>query len=242
MNILVLGATSDMAKAFVVALAKEKHQFYLAARNVKRLESFSKDLKIRLDVQAELLEFDAGLFDSHPDFYQQLNPKPDWVISFFGYLGDQSAAEQNWEESLRIINTNYVGMVSIFNLIAQDMESRGSGTIVGVSSVAGDRGRSGNYLYGSAKAGLTAYLSGLRNRLFKKGVHVMTVKPGFVYTQMTADLDLPKPITANPEQVAKAIITGIKRKKNVIYVLPIWRFIMLLIKNVPEFVFKKLKL
>ncbi len=242
MNVLILGATSDMAKALVAALAKEKHQFYLAARNVKRLEPFSKDLKIRLDIQVDLIEFDAQNFESHNAFYQHLNPKPDWVISFFGYLGDQKKGQENWDESKKIIETNYTGMVSLLNIVAQDMESKGAGTIVGVSSVAGDRGRGSNYLYGSAKAGLTAFLSGLRNRLYKKGVHVLTVKPGFVDTQMTADLDLPKAITASPEQIATGIIKGIKKKKNSIYLLPVWRLIMLIIKNIPETIFKKLKL
>ncbi len=242
MNILILGATSDMAKALVNELSDKQHYFYLATRNVNRLKPFLNDLQIRKNISAELLEFDAQKYNSHETFYYYLKPKPDWVISFFGYLGDQKLAESHWEESKNIIDTNYVGMVSILNIIAQDMESRGSGTIVGVSSVAGERGRASNYLYGSAKAGLTAYLSGLRNRLAKKGVHVMTVKPGFVDTQMTADLDLPKPITASPEQVAKAIIKGIRNEKNTVYTLPVWRVIMFAIRNIPESVFKKLKL
>jgi short-subunit dehydrogenase len=242
MNILVLGATSDMAKALVSELAKDNHHFFLAGRNINRLESFSKDLLIRFDVKSTLIDFDVQDLESHAEFYKRLNPKPDWVISFIGYLGDQAKGQSIWEESRKIVEINYTGVVSILNIVGQEMESRGSGSIVGVSSVAGDRGRGSNYLYGSAKAGLTAYLSGLRNRLSKKGVHVMTVKPGFVDTQMTADLDLPKPITASPEQVAKAIIKGLKTQKNTIYTLPIWRLIMFIIRNVPEFIFKKLKL
>lgn len=242
MNVLILGATSDMAKALVVELAKEKHQFYLAARNVKRLEPFSKDLKIRFDIQTSLFEFDAQNFASHEEFYTQLNPKPDWVISFFGYLGDQHLAQNSWKESKTIIDTNYTAMVSILNIVAQEMEKRKKGIIVGVSSVAGDRGRQSNYLYGSAKAALTAYLAGMRNRLYRSGVHVMTVKPGFVNTQMTAGLDLPKPITASPEQIAQGIIKGIKKQKNIVYLLPVWRLIMAVIKSIPEFIFKKLGL
>ncbi|GAA5034674.1 short-chain dehydrogenase [Marivirga lumbricoides] len=242
MNVLILGATSDMAKALIEELAKEKHKFFLAARNVKRLEPFSKNLKIKFDVTADLIEFDAQDFNSHEIIYNQINPKPDWVISFIGYLGDQNKASGNWQESKHIIDTNYSGVVSILNIVAQDMSARNAGVIVGVSSVAGDRGRGSNYLYGSAKAGLSAYLSGLRNSLYKQGVHVMTVKPGFVDTQMTAGLNLPKPITASPSQVAKGIIKGIKKRKNVIYLLPLWRLIMFTIRNIPEFVFKKLKL
>ncbi len=242
MTVLILGATSDMAKAIVEELSNENHQFYLASRNISRLEPFSKDLEIRKDSAVTLIEFEAQDFESHARIYEDLNPKPEWVLSFFGYLGDQEKGQSNWSESKNIIEINYTSMVSFLNIVAQDMESRGTGTIVGVSSVAGERGRSSNYLYGSAKAGLTAYLSGLRNRLYKKGVHVVTVKPGFVETQMTADLNLPKPVTAQPHQVAKAIINAISKRKNTIYILPVWRIIMIIIRNIPEFIFKKLKL
>ncbi|MFK7924061.1 MAG: SDR family NAD(P)-dependent oxidoreductase, partial [Bacteroidia bacterium] len=117
---------------------------------------------------------------------------------------------------------------------------RGSGKIIGISSVAGDRGRASNYLYGSAKAGLTAYLSGLRNRLASKGVHVMTVKPGFVRTAMTENMDLPPVITGEPSKVAKDIIRSVRRGRNVIYTLWMWRYIMLIIRTIPERIFKKL--
>lgn len=231
-----------MAQALVKALAKEKHQFYLASRNVQRLKPFSQDLQIRLGVNTELVEFDALDFESHKKFYESLNTKPDWVISFFGYLGNQEKAEINWREAKTIVDTNYTAMVSILNIVADDMEKRKNGTIVAISSVAGDRGRRSNYIYGSAKAALTTYLGGMRNRLYESNVHVMTVKPGFVNTQMTSGLDLPKSITTTPERIAKGIVRGIRRKNNTIYLLPVWRIIMLLIKNIPEFAFKKLKL
>jgi short-subunit dehydrogenase len=108
--------------------------------------------------------------------------------------------------------------------------------------VAGERGRQSNYFYGSAKAGFTAYLSGLRNRLFTEKVHVLTVKPGFVYTKMTENLPLPKLLTAVPEDVAKVVYSGVMKKKNVVYVKWFWRWIMLIIKSIPEFMFKKMKL
>ena len=122
------------------------------------------------------------------------------------------------------------------------MASSGEGTIVGISSVAGDRGRQSNYIYGSAKAAFTAYLSGLRNDMYHKGVHVLTVKPGFVATRMTEHLDLPGPITAQPDEVADKIIKGIEKKKNIIYVRWMWRYIMLIITLIPEFIFKRLKM
>ncbi|MEL7534635.1 MAG: SDR family oxidoreductase, partial [Bacteroidota bacterium] len=185
---------------------------------------------------------DAQAYDSHADFWQSLSPQPDWVYLVFGYLGEQERAEQNWAEAEQTLAVNYVGAVSILERVAQSFAEKGSGTIVGISSVAGDRGRASNYLYGSAKAGLTAYLSGLRNRLAKQGVHVMTVKPGFVRTAMTASMDLPPVITGEPEKVAKDIIKGARRKKNVIYTLWMWRYIMLIIRSIPEGIFKKLSL
>jgi short-subunit dehydrogenase len=108
--------------------------------------------------------------------------------------------------------------------------------------VAGDRGRQSNYVYGSAKAGLTAFLSGLRNRLAGKGVHVMTVKPGFVRTKMTENLDLPDALTASPEQVADAVFRGMEKRRSTVYILWMWRWIMLIIRHIPEFIFRKMKL
>ena len=140
------------------------------------------------------------------------------------------------------MDANFTGAVSILNIAANDMVEKKSGTIVGISSVAGERGRMSNYIYGSAKAGFTAYLSGLRNRLQKVGVHVLTVKPGFVQTKMTEGLPLPKPLTALPEQVAKGIIKAVKKGTNEVYILGIWRLIMLIIRTIPEFVFKKLRM
>jgi decaprenylphospho-beta-D-erythro-pentofuranosid-2-ulose 2-reductase len=151
-------------------------------------------------------------------------------------------AQKNFKAAQEIINTNYVGAVSILNVVANDFENRKRGTIVGISSVAGDRGRQSNYVYGSAKAGFTAFLSGLRNRLYHHGVHVLTVKPGFVKTQMIENLKTPAPITAIPKQVADRIFKAVRKKKDNIYVLPIWSMIMLVIKSIPEGIFKKLKL
>ena len=164
------------------------------------------------------------------------------MLCTFGYLGDHLAAQENWEECNAIIESNFSGAVSILNIIANALERKGSGIIVGVSSVAGYRGRQSNYLYGSAKAGFTAYLSGLRNRLYHSNVHVVTVNPGFVATKMTEGLKLPPLLTARPEQVAKSIFIAVERKRNVIYVLPVWRWIMFVIGLIPESVFKKLRL
>ncbi|HYG38802.1 MAG TPA: SDR family oxidoreductase [Cytophagales bacterium] len=241
-NILILGANSDMGIALARLYASQKFNVMLASRGVSQLQAIKNDLQIRYNTQVSAFEFDACKYESHKKFFEELTYRPDITICFFGYLGDQKIAESNWEEAQRIINTNFTGAVSILNIIANAYELQQSGVIVGVSSVAGDRGRQSNYIYGSAKAGFTAYLSGLRNRLFHANVHVMTVKPGFVNTKMTDGLKLPKPITAQPDQVAKSIIHGINKKKNIIYVLWMWRWIMVIITLIPEFIFKKLKM
>jgi decaprenylphospho-beta-D-erythro-pentofuranosid-2-ulose 2-reductase len=159
----------------------------------------------------------------------------------FGYLGDQQQAQEDWEEAAKILQVNYTGAVSILNHLTEEMVARGKGCIVGVSSVAGDRGRSSNYFYGSAKAGFTAYLSGLRNRLSSQnaGVHVLTVKPGYVRTAMTEGMELHPLLTASPKQVAEDIYRAVLKRKDVIYTRWMWRYIMLIIKWLPEFVFKK---
>ena len=239
---LILGATSDIAQALAKKLAIDNYELVLAARNMSSLKAIQSDLQIRYDAQVAIAEFDATDFKSHPTFYSSLTQKPPITIAAFGYLGNQSTAAHNWEESLKIIQSNLTGAVSILNIVADHYEEAQNGIIVGISSVAGERGRGSNYLYGSAKAGFTAYLSGLRNRLFSSGAHVVTVKPGFVATKMTEGLDLPKKLTATPEQVAKAIHSALKRRKNVVYVLPVWRMIMFIIKHLPEMLFKRLSL
>jgi decaprenylphospho-beta-D-erythro-pentofuranosid-2-ulose 2-reductase len=242
MTVLLLGATSDMAIALVRQFGSCGHDLQLAGRDGEQLHILANDTKIRYNVSVDVLELDALNFASHQVIYSSLAKKPDIAILIFGYLGDHQRAIHDWSEAEKILSTNYIGAVSILNEIANDFEKRKFGTIVGISSVAGDRGRMSNYLYGSAKAGLTAYLSGLRNRLFHSGVHVLTVKPGFVRTKMTESLKLPPLVTADPGQVAKKIYSAIEKKKNLIYVLPVWAILMLLIRSIPEFVFKKMKL
>lgn len=242
-NCLILGANSDMAKAVAERFAQEGYNLVMASRILNEdNKRFSDDIKIRFGVTSENIHFDATDYGAHSAFYNTLSVKPDVVISVFGYLGTNKTAEEDFAEAHKIIDSNFTGQVSVLNIVAADFEKRGEGTIIGVSSVAGERGRQSNYIYGASKAAFTAYLSGLRNRLFKSKVHVITVKPGFVYTRMTENLTLPKPVTAHPAQVANAIWNAFRKKKNAIYVLPVWFPIMTMIKAIPEGIFKKLKL
>jgi len=239
-NVLILGATSDMAQAIAKRYAAEGGGLILAALEPDLLDPIAGDLRVRTQSPVTALAFDATDFSSHRTFYESLAQKPDVVICVFGYMGDQMQARNDFEEVRRTIEINLTGAVSILNIVAEDFEKRGHGAIAGISSVAGDRGRQSNYIYGCAKAGFTAYLSGLRNRLAKSGVHVMTVKPGFCRTKMTENMELPAALTAEPEQVADAVFKGLRKQRNVVYTLWMWRYIMLIIRHIPEFIFKKM--
>ncbi len=241
-TVLILGATSDIAQAVARRFAQASCDLQLAARDPAKLEVLASDLRVRHQVRVQTVAFDATHFDTHPKFYHQLQPSPTVVITVFGYLGDQAKGEKDWAEAHAILDANYTGAVSILNVVAEDFAQKRAGTIVGISSVAGDRGRGSNYLYGSAKAGFSAYLSGLRNRMHPHGVTVITVKPGFVDTSMTEHLDLPPLLTAPPSAVANDVFRAVKLKKDVVYTRWFWQPIMSVIKLLPERVFKRLKL
>jgi len=241
-TVLILGATSDIGQSLANAFAEINCELILAGRYLEKLEPIQKDLAVRFNTSVEIKHFNALDFKQHQLFFQELKEKPDISICVFGYLGDHEKAQSDWTECRKIIDTNYTGAVSILNVAANYYEKLKTGTTVAISSVAGERGRKSNYYYGSSKAALSAYLSGLRNRLYISGVQVITVKPGFVNTRMTEEMKLPKLLTAQPYEVAKHIIKGIRNRKDVIYILPVWKIIMLIIRNIPEKLFKKLNL
>ena len=239
--ILILGARSDIAKAIAHRFGSTGRALQLAARNSASLEPDRADLELRYGIRVTLHDFDALATDTHNDFVDQLPELPEIAICAVGLLGVQGESERDLEAAIQVMRSNFEGPASILAVLANRFESRGSGTLVGISSVAGERGRASNYVYGSAKAGFTAFLSGLRNRLAKKGVHVVTVLPGFVATQMTDGMRLPPAITAQPAEVAGAIAKAIMRKRNVIFVRPLWRLIMLIVRSIPEGLFKTMK-
>ena len=241
-TVLILGAASDMGMAIARKYAEKGHTLELAARNIERLEPLCSDIKIRHNVTCTLHELDITNINSLKNFWESIEVKPQITISVIGYMNDNEKVITSEEETLKTINTNFTGLALLLNIIANDYAKNEDGVIAGVSSVAGMRGRQSNYIYGSAKAGFTAYLSGLRNKMYHHKVHVMTVLPGFVYTKMTEHLNLPKLLTANPENVASSVYNGLKKKKNIIFIKWFWRWIMLIITSVPEFIFKKKKL
>ncbi|MGP1358068.1 SDR family oxidoreductase [Roseicyclus sp.] len=241
-SVLILGAASGMARAIARSFAAEGHAIRLAARDVSRLEADRADLMTRHGVEVTLHEFDALDLDGHAAFVAGLPELPEIAVCAVGAMGTQAENAADPTAGAMVMRANFEGPAAILAHLANGMEERGYGTLVGISSVAGERGRAANYVYGSAKAGFTAFLSGLRNRLAKKGVHVVTVLPGFVATAMTEGMDLPEKLTAQPEEVAAAIVKAVKRRKNVIYVRPIWRIVMAVIKAIPEPIFKKTSL
>ena len=236
--VLIVGAKSDIAKATAREYAKHGYDLYLAARNASELQEFANDITVRYQKIVKTVELDILNFDSHHTFYEKLKEKPLGVICAVGYLGEQPKSQTDFNEAKCIIDTNYTGVVSLLNIVANDFEKRKNGFIVGISSVAGDRGRKCNYTYGSAKAALTAYLSGLRNRLYSSQVHVLTVKPGFVATKMTEDMNFPAKLTVQPQEVAENIYNAQQKNNNVIYTKWIWRWVMVIIKMIPEWKFK----
>lgn len=240
--VLILGAGSDIGQAIARAFAAEGHPIQLAARNVTRLDPVRSDIALRHGVEVTLHEFDVLDTDSLNGFVDGLPSLPQVAVCVVGLMGTQEDNQRDQAQAQRILRSNFEGPAAILALLANRFEARGTGTLVGVSSVAGERGRATNYVYGSAKAGFTAFLSGLRNRLAGAGVHVVTVLPGFVNTAMTEGLDLPGKLTAEPHEVGAAVLRAVRKKRDVIHVRRIWWLIMAIIRNIPERIFKKLKL
>ncbi len=237
--VLILGGGSDIGLAVAHRFAQVGHPVQLAARRIDELEADRSDLMLRYGVDVSLHPFDVLDAASHEQFVQRLPALPEIAVCAVGLLGDQKKDESDVQAAAMVMRSNFEGPASILAVLANHFEQRGSGTIVGISSVAGDRGRASNYIYGSAKAGFTAYLSGLRNRLAKKGVHVTTVLPGFVATKMTAGMDLPARLTAQPAELAVAIEKAVRKRQDVIYVKRIWALVMLIIRLLPERLFKR---
>ncbi|MCZ7484088.1 MULTISPECIES: SDR family oxidoreductase [Rhizobium/Agrobacterium group] len=240
--VLIIGARSDIGNAVAHTFAAGGYAIQLAARNAEGLNIEKSDIELRYGIEVTLHEFDALSIETHEEFLSNLPRLPEIAISTIGLMGRQEESERDPIAASQVMRSNYEGPASILALLANRFEQRASGTLVGISSVAGERGRATNYVYGSAKAAFTAFLSGLRNRLAKRGVHVVTVLPGFVATKMTEGMDLPAALTADPKEVAVAIERAVLRKRNIVYVRPVWQLIMLIIRNIPERFFKMMKI
>ena len=239
-TILIIGAKSDIALAVAKKFASKGYNLQLAARNSSELEVIVSDLKIRYKINVSKYELDILKYKTFTKFINSLDCIPNIAFLAVGILGNQKIDENNLSNSSLVMRTNYEGPSLLLGEIANHFEKRGYGSIIGISSVAGERGRASNYIYGSAKSGFTAFLSGLRNRLNKSNVNVLSVLPGFVKTKMTHEMKLPRIITCDVEKISNLIFIK-KSQSKTIYTFP-WKFIMMIISSIPESIFKKLSL
>jgi len=244
-KILIIGATSAIASACARKWAEKKACFFLVGRNPDKLKQISDDLLARGASSVATYILDLNQFEDHQvmlnSCYFSLG-KIDIALVAHGSLPNQKACEQDANLALKEFSSNGLSVISLLTLLATRMEEQRCGTIAVISSVAGERGRPSNYLYGTAKAAVTTFCEGLRSRLFKAGIHVLTIKPGFVDTPMTQGLPLPKILLAAPNKVANDIVRAIKCKKNTIYTPRFWTGIMWITKCIPDFLFKRLKI
>jgi decaprenylphospho-beta-D-erythro-pentofuranosid-2-ulose 2-reductase len=241
--VVILGGSSDIGRATARRFAAAGWRVGLAGRDSVALQREADDVATRTGASVAIHPLDILESGAFENFVSSLGALPEAVVCVIGLLGDQRRAEADLAHASLVIRSNFEGPALLLGLFAQRFLARGEGVLVGVSSVAGDRGRGSNYVYGASKAGFTAFLSGLRNRLGKTGVRVITLKPGFVRTKMTAGLKLPGPLTAEADEVAEAIYRATAvRPRDVIYVKPVWRIVMSIIGSIPESIFKRLKL
>jgi short-subunit dehydrogenase len=243
-RILIIGATSAIAQAFARLRVSRGDELFLVARDSAKLQILAADLRVRGAQKVGTFAMDANDFDRHGPMFEAARAElggVGTVLIAHGVLGDQKAAERDFGLAEQSYKTNFLSVISMLTPISTYFEAERRGTIAVISSVAGDRGRQSNFIYGSAKAGLNAYLAGLRNRLHLSGVNVLTIKPGYVDTPMTAHFRKGA-LFASPEKVAGDISRAIEGQKSVIYTPAFWFWIMTVVRLIPESIFKRLKL
>jgi len=243
-RIFIFGATSAIAEATARRFAVNGNSFFLTARDGNKLEALADDLRVRGATKAATAVADALDFDRHQDLVNaavEALGGLDTVLIAHGTLPDQKSCEESFEATRRAFEINALGGMSLMTHVANRFEAQGFGTIAVLSSVAGDRGRQSNYAYGAAKGALSIFMQGLRSRLHRRGVHVLTIKPGWVNTPMTAAFR--KGILwSSPQKIAAGIYTAIENKKDVVYLPWFWSPIMRVIRALPESIFKRMRL
>lgn len=243
-RILIFGAHSAIAQAVGRCFAQKGDALLLVGRNAIKLQSVADDLRTRGASRVEILVMDALDYDKHAQLVDQarnLFGGLDIVLIAHGTLPDQQACQMSFEKARREFDINTLSVISLLTHMANYFESERCGTLAVISSVAGDRGRQSNYLYGATKGAVTIFLQGLRNRLHKSGVQVVTIKPGFVNTPMTAAFQK-GPLWVQPEKVAEDIVQALHKRRSVVYTPWFWRYIMWIIRSIPEAVFKRMSL
>jgi len=244
-KVLVFGATSGIAEAVVRRLAGQGAELYLVARNPERLAAVAADASVRgaKAVATDVLDLDdIAAFPALIDRAFAVLGRVDLVLLAHGVLATSDACEASPELTARLLLSDFTAPALLSQLVALRLAgSQGSGTLTVIGSVAGDRGRQSNYAYGAAKGGLAVFLAGLRNRMFPRGVHVLTVKPGFVDTPMTANV-AKNALFATPDKVAGDILRAVARGRDEIYTPGFWRLVLAIIRAVPERIFKRMSL
>jgi len=244
-RILIIGATSAIATACARAWASQGASFFLVARNPDKLTQTAADLSARGAGTSHTHALDVTQIDAHPAMLAACIDALgtiDIVLIAHGTLPDQAACERDAALAVQEFSLNATATIALLTLLANQLERQRGGTLAVITSVAGDRGRPSNYLYGSAKAAVSTFSEGLRARLFKAGAHLIDIRPGFVATPMTQGLPLPAPLVAQPDVVAKRILSGIERRRDVLYTPGFWTWIMLIIRSIPGAIFKRLSL
>lgn len=243
-NVVIIGATSSMAEAVAKRYAKEGANLYLLARNTDKLDVIKDDLIIRGAAEVHTASFDAldvDFYEAAIEIVFSTFKRVDAFLIAHGSLPNQDKCQNNTNLTIQEINTNGISVIALLTIIANKMEIQKSGNITVITSVAGDRGRQSNYVYGAAKGMVSIFLQGLAQRLYKSGVHVLDIKPGFVDTPMTAEFDKGF-LWAKPEKIAKIICHRINNKSTLPYTPGFWFFIMMIIKYIPQFIFNRIKL
>ena len=243
-KILIIGATSVIAEHCARLWAVRGDALYLVGRNEERLKAIASDLKVKGAAQIYTYHMDLNEMDNHVTMLDKAElalGNIDTVLIAHGTLSNQKNCEQSVIEAIAEIQTNALSIVSLLTLIANRFEKKRNGTIAVISSVAGDRGRISNYVYGSSKAMVTSFTSGIRQRLHKANVAVVTIKLGFVDTPMTAHFKKGL-LWAKPDFVSAKIVKAIDQRKNEVYIPSFWRFVMTVIKIIPENIFKKINI
>lgn len=244
-KILIIGATSAIAEATARVFAARGDALFLVARNAGHLRAVVADLNIRGAARADHATLDVTDFAAHEAVLDQAERDLDGLdvaLIAHGTLSDQAQCQQSVEAMRREFDINALSTLALLTSLANRMEARRGGTLAVISSVAGDRGRQSNYVYGAAKAAVSTFLGGLRQRLARANVTVLTIKPGFVDTPMTAGIANKGTLWVQPDRIAAGIVKAIDRRRSIVFLPWFWRWIMLVIRHIPEPLFKRLKL
>lgn len=243
-RVMIFGAASAIAHETAKKFAESGSNLFLVDLNLARVEAVAEDLRVRYPAKIYVSAMDANQFDKHQELFEEAVRTLgglDAILIAHGTLPDQEKTQASPKLIIREFNTNCVSVISLASIAANYFEKQKKGCIAAISSVAGDRGRQSNYIYGAAKGGISIFFQGLRNRLSASGVNVLTIKPGFVDTPMTAHL--PKNLLyASPAKIGEGIYNAMKNGTDIAYLPGFWRLIMFIIKHIPESIFKKMKL